>query len=42
MTYLNDKAKPFVEPLAKEIESPIILACYVRNPGQLEAVFEQI
>ncbi len=42
VTYLNDKAKPFVEPLAKEVESPIFLPCNVMEPGQLEAVFEQI
>jgi enoyl-[acyl-carrier protein] reductase I len=42
VTYLNDKAKPFVEPLAQEIESPIFLPCNVMEPGQLEAVFEQI
>ena len=23
VTYMNDKAKPFVEPLAKEIDAPI-------------------
>ncbi len=42
VTYLNDKAKPFVEPLAKEVESPIFLPCNVMEPGQLEAVFERI
>jgi enoyl-[acyl-carrier protein] reductase I len=42
VTYLNDKAKPFVEPLAKEVESAIFLPCNVMEPGQLEAVFEQI
>jgi enoyl-[acyl-carrier protein] reductase I len=42
VTHLNDKAKPFVEPLAKDVESPIFLPCNVMEPGQLEAVFEQI
>lgn len=42
VTYLNNKAKPFVEPLAKEVESPIFLPCNVMESGQLEAVFEQI
>jgi len=39
ITYLNDKAKPFVEPLANELGAPIFLPCDVRESGQLEAVF---
>jgi hypothetical protein len=27
VTYLNDKARPSVDPLAKELEVPIFLAC---------------
>lgn len=42
VTYLNLKAKPFVEPLAKEVEAPIFLPVDVREPQQLEAVFEAI
>tara|TARA_R110000787_G_scaffold79284_3_gene173403 strand:+ start:2927 stop:3190 length:264 start_codon:yes stop_codon:yes gene_type:complete len=42
MTYLNDKAKPFVEPLAREAEVSLFLPCDVAEPGQLEAVFEAI
>lgn len=42
VTYLNDKAKPFVEPLAGELGAPICLPCDVSAPGQLEAVFESI
>jgi Enoyl-(Acyl carrier protein) reductase len=38
ITYLNDKAKPFVEPLAIGLGAPIFLPCDVRVPGQLEAV----
>jgi enoyl-[acyl-carrier protein] reductase I len=34
VTYTNDKARLFVEPLAKSL-SPIILPCDVRVPGQL-------
>jgi enoyl-[acyl-carrier protein] reductase I len=40
VTYLNDKAKPYVEPLARELEAPIFLPCDVRQAGQLEAVFQ--
>jgi enoyl-[acyl-carrier protein] reductase I len=42
VTYLNDKAKKFVEPLARELEAPILMPLDVRTPGQTEAVFERI
>jgi enoyl-[acyl-carrier protein] reductase I len=42
VTYLNDKAKKFVEPLARELEAPILMPLDVRAPGQMEALFERI
>lgn len=42
ITYLNDKAKPYVEPLARELESPICEPLDVQEPGQLEAVFGRV
>ena len=42
VTYLNDKAKKYVEPLARELEAPIFLPLDVQTPGQMEAVFETI
>jgi enoyl-[acyl-carrier protein] reductase I len=42
ITYLNDKAKPYVEPLAKQLESPIFEPLNVQQPGELEAVFDRI
>jgi enoyl-[acyl-carrier protein] reductase I len=42
ITYLNDKAKPYVEPLAKQLAAPILVPCNVSVPGQLDAVFETI
>lgn len=42
ITYLNDKAMPFVEPVAKTLGASILVPCDVRIPGQLEAVFERI
>ena len=42
VTYLNDKAKKYVEPLARELEAPIFMPLDVGTPGQMEAVFEQI
>ncbi len=40
LTYLNEKAKPYVQPIAEELEAPIFLPCDVEQEGQLEAVFE--
>jgi len=42
LTYLNEKARPYVEPLAKRLESPIFLPLDVAVPGQLEGVFDRI
>src|SRR6187200_2395564 len=42
VTYLNDKARKYVEPLARELEAPIVMPLDVRVPGQMEAVFERI
>jgi enoyl-[acyl-carrier protein] reductase I len=40
--YLDEKAKPFAEPLAKELEAALFLACDVRDPGQLHGVFQAV
>jgi len=42
ITYLNDKAKPYVEPLAKELDAALFLPLDVSVEGQLEAVFEAV
>ena len=42
ITYLNEKARPYVQPLAERLASPIFVPCDVREPGQLEAVFERV
>lgn len=42
ITYLNEKAEPYVRPIAEQLESPIIIPCDVRISGQLESVFERI
>jgi len=42
VTYLNDKARKYVEPLAKEVEASILLPLDVSVEGQLEAVFDAI
>ena len=42
VTFLNAKVEQVVRPLAEQLESPIIVPCDVREPGQLEAVFSRI
>jgi enoyl-[acyl-carrier protein] reductase I len=42
ITYLNDKAKPHVEPLARELEASLFLPLDVAVPGALERVFEEV
>ena len=42
VTYLNDKAKKYVEPLARELNAPIVMPLNVDVDGQMEAVFQRI
>jgi len=42
LTYLNDKARPYVEPIATDLGASLLLPLDVSVPGQLEAVFEAI
>src|SRR5262245_636836 len=42
LTYLNDKAKPHVAPLAEALDAAVLLPLDVARPGELEAVFEHI
>jgi enoyl-[acyl-carrier protein] reductase I len=42
VTWLNDKARPHVEPLAIELEADITAPLDVATPGQLEAVFDLV
>lgn len=42
ITYLNEKAKPHVEPLAQKLGASLFLPLDVSQPGQLEAVFEEV
>jgi len=42
VTYLNDKAKPHVLPLAEQVAAPILMPLDLRIEGQLETVFEKI
>jgi enoyl-[acyl-carrier protein] reductase I len=42
LTFLNDKAKPHVEPLARQIDAALLLPLDVTQPGQMKAVFDTI
>jgi enoyl-[acyl-carrier protein] reductase I len=42
VTYLNDKAKKCVEPLARQLNSAIVMPFDARVPGQMEALFESV
>jgi len=42
VTWLNEKARPHVEPLARELHAAITAALDVAAPGEMEAVFELI
>ena len=42
ITWLNDKARPYVEPLAEQLGAEIKAPLDVTKPGELEAVFDTI
>jgi enoyl-[acyl-carrier protein] reductase I len=42
ITYLSEKAKPFVQPLARSLDTGIFMPLDVAKPGELEAVFERL
>jgi enoyl-[acyl-carrier protein] reductase I len=42
ITYLNEKARAYVEPLAKKLEAKIFLPLDVAEPGELEDLFEAV
>lgn len=42
ITYLNDKAEPYVRPLAEELEAPLLLPLDVEQEDALETVFAAI
>jgi enoyl-[acyl-carrier protein] reductase I len=42
VTYLNDKAKKYVDPLARELNATFVMPLDVHLPGQMEEVFKRI
>ncbi|MGC8491655.1 MAG: enoyl-ACP reductase FabI [Syntrophobacteraceae bacterium] len=42
VTYLNEKTKAYVDPLAKDLGASLVMPLDVQKPGQLETVFQAI
>lgn len=42
VTYLNDKSKPYVQPVAEEVNAALLLPLDVEDDAQLDAVFERL
>ena len=42
VTWINDKTRSYVEPLARELAAPIMMPLDVEQPGALESVFDTI
>jgi len=42
LTYLSEKARPHVEPLARALDAPIFMPLEVRDPTQLDVLFDAI
>ena len=42
ITWLNDKARPHVEPLGKQLGASIMAPLNVETPGEMEALFDEI
>lgn len=42
ITWFNERARPYVEPLARSFDAAIMLPLDVEQPGQLESVFDAI
>jgi enoyl-[acyl-carrier protein] reductase I len=42
ITYLNEKARPYVQPLARELDAALFLPLDVGAPGELEKVFDAV
>jgi enoyl-[acyl-carrier protein] reductase I len=42
ITYVNEKTRSYVEPIARRLDAPIFMELDVAMPGQLETVFDRI
>jgi enoyl-[acyl-carrier protein] reductase I len=42
ITYVNEKTRKYVEPLARELDAAILMPLNVQDAGQMEAVFQRL
>jgi enoyl-[acyl-carrier protein] reductase I len=42
ITYVNEKTRSYVEPIARRLDAPIFMPLDAAAPGQIEAVFDRI
>jgi len=42
LTYVNEKTRKYVEPLARMIDAAILMPLNVDDPGQMDAVFQRL
>lgn len=42
ITYADEKSRPYVEPLARELAAPLFMPLDVTKPAELDAVFDRI
>lgn len=42
ITYVDERTRPYVAPLASRLDAPIVLPCDVNVPRELDAVFDTI
>ena len=42
ITYLNERAEPYVRPLAEQVGAPLILPLDIADQNQLEALFDRV
>ena len=42
LTYLNEKAKPYVQPVADELDAAILMPLDVQDDSQMDALFDKM
>src|SRR3974377_1610736 len=42
VTYVNEKTRKYVEPLARMIDAAIVMPLNVDDPGQMDAAFQRL
>jgi enoyl-[acyl-carrier protein] reductase I len=42
ITYVNERTRKYVEPLARTIDAAVVMPLNVQDPGQMEALFQRL